>query len=175
MKLFKQTGHFVFILMLAFSGCGYTRKSALPEGVNTIFVETVKNKIDINDVYAYVPGMEIHITNELIKRLNVDGNLRVVQDPSQADVILNTQLNKIEQDGVRFTSLERIEEYRMYFIVSFELVEAKTKRLIFQEGNFSGDSEYFVGDIRSIAREEAAERAAVRLAKNMVDRIVEDW
>ena len=47
--------------------------------------------------------------------------------------------------------------------------------MIWEEPNFSGDAEYFVSKVRSIARGEAAERAASRLARNAVDRIAEDW
>ena len=40
---------------------------------------------------------------------------------------------------------------------------------------FSGDAEYFVSDVRSVGREDASLRAVDRLARNIVDRIVEDW
>ena len=60
-------------------------------------------------------------------------------------------------------------------VVALELVNAKTGEVIWREPSFSGDDEYFVSDVRSIARGEAAQRVIERLAKNVVDRIVEDW
>ncbi len=161
-------------LCLSVSGCGYTQKAALPQGIKTIYVETVKNKIPIENVYAYVPGLEMIITNAVIRRLERDGNLRVVKR-EEADSILQCDLIAFDQEGARFSSLERVEEYRMFLVVAMRLVDAKTDRVIWEEPNFSGDSEYFVSSVKSVAREEAAQRTAERLARNIVDRIVEDW
>jgi len=60
-------------------------------------------------------------------------------------------------------------------VLTLKLVNGETGDIIWEEPNFSGDAEYFVSDVRSIARREASERAITRLARNVVDRIVEDW
>ncbi len=171
---FKWTQLFLALILL-FPGCGYTQKSAIPEGVKTIYVEPVQNKIELSELYAYVPGLEAMINNALTDRFNKDGNLRVVNDPEKADVILSANLTRFEQGGVRFTTLESVQEYRLFVVVSAKLVNAKTKDMIWEEPNFSGDAEYYVSDIRSLARQEAAERAVKRLAVSLVDRVVEDW
>ena len=160
--------------LLAFSGCGYTRKSTLPQGIKTLYVATVKNEIPIERVYAYQPGLEMMITNAIIRRLQRDGNLKVVPE-EQADVVLESALKAFEQEGLRFTSLESIEEYRLFIILSMRLVNRKTGEILWQEPNFTGDAEYFVNTVRSVSREEAAQRAIDRLARNVIDRIVEDW
>lgn len=167
-----------FFLAAAFitisSGCGYTRQAALPEGVKTIYVETVKNKIPVEKIFAYHPGLEMSITNALVKRFRQDGNLQVV-DQEDADAILETDLVLFDQEGLRFTNLESVEEFRLVMTVNFRLREAKSKKIILEENEFTGDAEYFVSEVRSIGREEAANRASERLARNMVDRVVEDW
>jgi hypothetical protein len=155
-------------------GCGYTQKATLPEGVKTIHVETVINKIPIENIYAYQPGLEMSITKAIIRRLITDGNLKVVAR-DEADAILETKLIRFEQEGLRYNSLEAVEEFRLYIVVELRLVNAKTGQVIWEEPNFSGDAEYFVSAIRSIGREEAARRGIERLARNVVDRIVEDW
>ena len=172
----RVKGSFVFFLSALFfvSGCGYTQKAVLPQGVKTIYVETVKNKIPLESVYAYVPGLEMMATNAIIRRLERDGNLRVVKQ-EEADAVLQCDLISFDQEGVRFSSLERVEEYRLFVVVAMKLLDAKTKHVIWEEPNFSGDSEYFVSSVRSVAREEAAQRAVDRLARNVVDRVVEDW
>ena len=166
-----------FLLMLVASvlGCGYTQKSVLPRDIKTIYVDTVKNKISIDTVYAYEPGLEMKITQAIIRRLNQDGNLRVVSNKEQADAVLETDLTKFEQGGLRFSSLESVEEYRMFVVVAARLLDAKNAETIWTEPEFSGDAEYFVSSIRSISRSEAADRAVDRLARNLVDRVVEDW
>ncbi len=163
-------------LFLAFggSGCGYTRQSVLPQGIKTIYVATVKNEIPIERVNVYQPGLEMMITNAVTRRLERDGNLKVVPE-EQADAVLESSLTNFEQEGLRFTSLESVEEYRFFVVLSMKLVNRKTGDIFWQEPNFSGDAEYFVNTVRSISREEAAQRAVERLARNVVDRIVEDW
>lgn len=165
---------FLAAFLIVSSGCGYTRQAALPEGIKTVYVQTVKNKIPVNKIYAYHPGLEMAITNALVKRFRQDGNLQVV-DQDKADAILQTELTLFEQEGLRFTSLESVEEYRLVMTVNFKLVDTRSKKIILEETEFTGDAEYFVSEVRSIAREEAANRASEKLARNMVDRIVEDW
>lgn len=163
-----------FLLTVHFSGCGYTQKTILPKGIQSIYVDTVKNKIPIQNVYVYVPGLEMDITNAVIRKLQIDGNL-VVKTREEADAILEIDLVRFEQEGLRFTSLESVEEFRMFLVVDMILSEASSGKKIWNEESFSGDAEYYVSDVRSVNREEAAKRAVSRLAQNIVDRIVEDW
>lgn len=176
MKLFRFLSLSVMtILIVSSAGCGYTQKTVLPENIKTIYIDTVKNKIPVAETYAYVPGLEMDITNAVIRRLHKDGNLKVVGEREQADAILEMDLVSFEQEGLRFTSLESVEEYRMFVVLSLRLIHGATKNILWEEPNFSGDSEYYVSDVRSINREEASRQAIDRLARNVVDRIVEDW
>ncbi len=174
--MMKPVKYFVTGLLglLLLAGCGYTRHTVLPNNIQTIYVKTVQNAIPIEDVYAYQPGLEIDITNAIIRRLHRDGNLRVVP-MEEADAILESELIGYEQEGLRFSSLEQVEEFRMFIVLRIRLVDARSGDEIWMEPNFSGDAEYFVSEIRNLSREEAAERAIDRLARNVVDRIVEDW
>lgn len=168
---------FFFLLALqlaALPSCGYTQKLVLPRGIKTIHVNTFQNKVPLGEIYAYEPGLEIKITNAIIRRLRQDGNLKVV-DRDQADVVLEGDLIAFDQEGLRFTGLERIEEYRLYVVTTLRLRDRKTKELLWEEPNFSGDASYFVLGPRTVSRGEAAQKAVDRLARNAVDRIVEDW
>lgn len=164
----------VVILLTVVSGCGYTRKSMLPDDIKTIYVETVENKIPPAEIIAYQVGLEMDITNAIIRRFHRDGNLKVTTQDA-ADVLLRTKLIRYEQEGVRFSRLETVQEFRLFIVLSMELINNKTGEVIWAEPNFSGDSEYFVSNVRSINREDAAVKAIDRLAVNVVDRIVEDW
>ena len=161
-----------FILFLP--ACGYTRKTTLPREIKTIHVDTLQNKMSLAHIYAYEPGLEIKITNAIIRRLHRDGNLKVVPR-AKSDVILEGDLTGLEQEGLRFTGLERIEEYRLYVVVVLRLKDAKTNQILWEEPNFSGDASYFVTGPRAVSRAEAVEQAIERLARNIVDRLVEDW
>ena len=164
----------ILFFLLLIQGCGYTHQATLPQNIKTIYVDTVKNKIPTENTYAYQPGLEIDITNAVIKGLQRDGNLKVVPR-EQADAVLQADLIGFEHEGLRFSSLESVEEYRLYIVLNVVLKDNKTQQIIWQESNFSGDAEYVVTPVRSLGRQEAAERAVSRLAKNVVDRIVEDW
>ncbi len=170
----KKVFSLFLLTILSLSGCGYTQKTVLPQDIKTIYVRTVINKVPLEEVFAYHPGLEMAITKAVIRRFNKDGNLRVVPE-DEADAVLEADLIRFEQEGLRFTSLEQVEEFRLFIVLSLRLKNARTKEIIWEEPNFSGDAEYFVSDVRSIGREEAVNRVLERLARNVVDRVVEDW
>ena len=164
----------VLSITLSVAGCGYTNKTVLPRNIQTIYVKTVRNEIPVEAIYAYQPGLEMAITNAIIQRFQVDGILKVVKE-DEADAILDAGMIGFEQEGVRFTRLESVEEYRLFIILNMKLIDGKTDQVIWEEPSFSGDAQYFVTDVDSISREEASQRAIQRLAFNVVDRVVEDW
>ena len=174
MKKMRGWGVWGLVVAVALSGCGYTRKTVLPRNIKTIYVETVKNKLDAEKLYAYQPGLEMDITNAVIQRLQKDGTLKVVKQEN-ADAILKTDLVSLDQEGLRFNSLEGVSQYRLFIVVKLRLVEAKTGTVIWEESNFSGDTEYYVTTVTSFGEQKAAVDAVHRLAYNIADRIVEDW
>jgi len=164
----------VLSITLSLAGCGYTNKTVLPRDLKTIYVKTVRNEIPIEALYAYQPGLEMAITNAIIQRFQVDGILKVVKE-DEADAILDASLIGFEQEGVRFSNLESVEEYRLFIILKMKLIDGKTNEKIWEEPSFSGDAEYFVTDVNAVSREAASQKAIERLAFNVVDRVVEDW
>lgn len=174
MKNIRFAGVWVLVAVMALSGCGYTRKTVLPRNIKTIYVETVKNKLEIEEVFAYQPGLEMDITNAVIRRFQQDGTVKVATQKN-ADAILKTDLLQFEQEGLRFTNLEGVSEYRLFIVVKLRLVDAKTGDLIWEEPNFTGDNEYYVTDVVSIGEQKAAMDAVGQLADNIVDRVVQDW
>lgn len=174
MKSFKRTVGVLAVTAVALSGCGYTQQATLPNNIKTIYVDTVKNRIAIQDVYAYVPGLEMDITNAVIRRFHLDGTLKIVER-EQADAILEMDLIDFEQEGLRFTSLESVEEYRLFTVLDLRLLDGKTGQMLWREPHFVGESEYFVSDVRTISLQEASREAVEDLARNVVDRVAEDW
>jgi len=176
MSFFSGRRFLAFALCLfAAAGCGYTRKNALPENYKSIYVKTVVNKIPIAELIAYKPGLEIDITNAVVRRLQKDGNLTVARSAEEADLVWEADLTHFDQEGLRFSRLETTQELRNYLVLSMRLLEQSTGQVLWEERNFSGDADYFVSQIRDHARDEAADQAVENLARNVVDRIVEDW
>lgn len=170
----KYAGVLFLILALSLSGCGYTRKTILPRNIKTIYVETVKNKLKTDEIFAYQQGLEMDITNAVIRQLHQDGTVKVVEK-DKADSILKIDLIRFEQEGLRFNQLESVQEYRLFIVVKLLLVDARTGDIIWEEPNFTGDTEYYVTDVSSIGRQKAALDVTETLAKNITNRIVEDW
>lgn len=156
------------------SGCSYTQEAKLPSGVKTIAVPTFKNEIPPQEQFAYRPGIEIELTNALIDRFIFDGNLKVVTE-DKADAVLEGSIISYEQEGLRFDRLENVEEYRLFLVVKFKLIDAKTGKVLMEEPNFSGRAEFFVSRNPLSNRRISANTATFDLAKSLVDRIVKEW
>jgi hypothetical protein len=174
MKNMRSVGVWGLVVAMAFSGCGYSRKTVLPRNIKTIYVETVKNKLDVDNLYMYQQGLEMDITNAVIQRLQQDGTLKVVEQ-KKADAILKTDLLALNQEGLRFNSLEGVSQYRLFIVVRIKLVDVKTGDIMWEEPNFSGGTEYYVTNVTSIGSQKASEDAVHTLAYNIADRITEDW
>ena len=164
----------IWLAVFVVSGCGYTTKTTLPQNTKTVYVKTTINDIPISEIYAYQPGLEIAITNAMIRRFHQDGNLKVVEE-KDADAVLESKLISFDQEGLRFSRLENVQEYRLYVVLAIRLIDVKTGNVILEEGGFSGQADYFVSNVRSLGRDEATRRVVDDLAKNVVDRITEDW
>ena len=110
----------------------------------------------------------------MIDRFIFDGNLKVV-DETKADAILEGAIISFEQEGLRFDQLESVEEYRLFLVIKFKLIDQRTKKVLIQEPNFSGRAEFFVNRNPGSNRRIAANSATFDLARSLVDRIVEEW
>lgn len=163
-----------FVALSFLTSCGYTQEAKIPGGIKTIAVRTFKNEIPPKEQFAYRPGLEVELTNALIDRFIFDGNLKVV-DESKAEAILEGAIISFEQEGLRFDRLESVEEYRLFLVIKFKLMDRRTNKVIISEPNFSGRAEFFVNRNPASNRRLAANSATFDLARSLVDRIVEEW
>ncbi|OGX06537.1 MAG: hypothetical protein A3G87_03585 [Omnitrophica bacterium RIFCSPLOWO2_12_FULL_50_11] len=164
----------VLLYLSLLTGCGYTQQVHLPNDIKTIAVPTFADEIPPQSRFAYRPGLEIELTNAVIDRFIFDGNLKVV-DESEADAILKGAVLAYEQEGLRFDDLESVEEYRLFLVVRFELMDQKTGEALITENYFSGQSDFFTSRTPASVRRVAANDAVTDLARNIVNRIVEAW
>ena len=162
------------IFSCLFSGCGYTQRVVLPNNIRTIAVPTFEDQIPPKDRFAYRQGLEIELTNALRNRFIFDGNLKLV-DEKDADAVLKGAIIGYQQEGVRFDTLESVEEYRLYLVVKFDLIDQRTGEIILKESNFSGQTEFFTSRNPTSTRTSAASSSVEDLARNIVNRIIEEW
>lgn len=164
----------VLVAFCFLSSCGYTHQVQLPSGIKTIAVPTFKNEIPPKEQFAYRPGLEIELTSAIIDRFLFDGNLKVVEE-SKADAVLEGAIISYAQEGLRFDRLESVEEYRLFLVVRFKLVDRRTNKVIMEEPNFSGRAEFFVSRSPAAVRRTSANSAVFDIARRLVDRIIEEW
>jgi outer membrane lipopolysaccharide assembly protein LptE/RlpB len=176
MKTVSECGKqfFLCLCVVFLASCGYTQQVKLPNDIKTIAVPTFQDEIPPDQRYAYRPGLEVELTNAIIDRLIFDGNLKVV-DETKADAILSGNIIAYQQEGLRFDDRESVEEYRLFLVVNFELIDQRNKEVLLEEPNFSGRAEFFTSRSPAGVRRTAANDAVTDLARSLVDRIVEGW
>lgn len=159
------------------SGCGYTTKTVLPANVKTIHVDIFKNSIDITkevsakDKYeVYRPNLEVDLRDAIIKRIFLDGNLKI-SDKDSADTYLEGEITQYRKDPLRYQD-EVVEEYRISLICDIRLIDAKTSEVLLQEENITGDTTYFTTGSLVKTETEALSDAMSDLARRIINRAV---
>ena len=170
------------VLCAAFlNGCGSTSKTLLPDHVQTVHVEQVKNAIDITaevtnreSFKVYRPGLEVDLRNALIDRFIFDGHLKIAPAES-ADSILQTELLSFKRDPLRYNADDSIQEFRITISAAVQFVDAKSGKVIYEVSGVSGDSAYFLSGPQSKSEDEAVITALDDLARHVVENVLEVW
>jgi len=169
----------VMVSMSSLAGCGYTTASALPERLKTIYVEPFKNKINYTSVTGrrnvYFPLLEVKVKDAVIDRFLFDGNLRPVDNPDSADLILKGALVEYQRNSLRYTDNDDVQEYRVQIVMKLELRDVQEDTVMWSYGRFIGEATYFVTGSQATTEDAAVEDAKVDLAKRIVERTIEDW
>lgn len=161
-------------LVLCSVGCGYTNRATLPNNIRTIAIPPFANVIPPEDIFTYERGLEIDITQAVIDRILFDGNLKV-RKLETADSRLEGKVVQYFQEPTGYTQLDSVSEYRLFLVCDLKLIDQRTEEVIWHEPSFSGKAEYFVTGSATKPERDAVQDVIKDLAKNIVDRIVEDW
>ena len=143
-------------------------------------VPPVKNGIDLSSEISdktpfrvYRPGLEVELTNAIIKRFIVDGQLKVTSD-EKADATLQATLVDYRRDALRYSEGDDVQEYRLNITVDASLVQKSDGKVVWHE-RLTGDTTFFLSGARSISEDAASARAVEDLARRVVEKIVEYW
>ena len=166
----------VFAVMMAFSagGCGYTQNVKMPNDIKKLAVPTFTNTIKARQIFTYEAGLEVKITNAIRDRILFDGNVKLTE-PDQADAVLIGKLIRFEQEPIGYNSLEQVDRYRLYIATDLTLKDLRTNQIIWNEPNFVGEIIYANGGSSGISQAEATNQIITKLARDIIDRMVEDW
>jgi outer membrane lipopolysaccharide assembly protein LptE/RlpB len=171
----------MLFMTLALTGCGYTTRSMISNKYRTIYIAPFLNKIDItrdtdtaNKYKLYRPKLETDVTRKVVDKYLFDGNLRPVNSET-ADLILKGEVVDFRKDPLRYTESDEVKEYRVSISVNITLWDQKEQKMLWQEGNFTGDNTYFTQGALSKSEATAVNDAINDLARRIVERTVEQW
>lgn len=169
-------------VMCMLSGCGYTTQSLLPSDFKSIYVDNFKNSInvsaeqsDIRMYRGYRPGMEVNLTKAVRDKFLFDGNLKIANSDTDADIVLRSELIDYRREPLIYDVHMNIQQYRIKLIINMRLENAKTGKTIWEEKGFAGETDYATQGIYSKSEESAIQDATADLARRIVERTIEAW
>lgn len=161
----------VLLALSSLAGCGtYRLGTTLPSDLRSIFVPTFKNTTS-------EPGIETGITNAVISRFQVDGNLKTASR-EEADTVLEGEIIGWDRRVMGYGGQddEEVEEYRLYITVRIKFINLRTGKVLLPPRIVKGKTDFYIDTESLPAAEEAARPDAYRdLAKKIVDAVVSFW
>ncbi len=163
------------------AACGYTTRSLITNQFKTIYVQPFVNKVDItNEAYQenryriYRPTLESDVTQAVINRYLLDGNLRPAKQ-EDADLVLKGELVEFRRDPLSYSDSDTVTEYRLNIVVNLTLLDKKENKTLWSENNFTGDTTYFTTGANAKTEDTAINDALTDLGRRIVERTVEQW
>ncbi len=150
-------------------GCGYhvVRHRDASGEQRRVAIETLRN--DSNE-----PGLEFMVTDALLREFLKRGALRIVNDPSAADVIVGGSVRPIQTVGRSFSSVVLALEYRITLDLDMTVTRRDGDRLLVPDEAMR-DSELYLAsadvEVTRKNREEALRRLADVLAARIHDTV----
>ena len=163
------------LLALALEGCGYalvgTGRGILPEGTNSVFVESF-----VNDTPRV--GLEQRLTDAVLRELAGRARLSPVSDRTAADVEISGRILSYQVNPVRFDDQGRALEYEIAVVARVRLTDRKTEKALFENPSFLFRQPYPVAATSAsyVDIENAAIEAMARpFARSLVSTILEGF
>lgn len=160
---------------VALEGCGYalvgTGRGILPEGTNSVFVESF-----VNDTPRV--GLEQRLTEAVLRELAGRARLSPVSDRSTADVEISGRILSYQVNPVRFDDQGRALEYEIAVVARVRLTDRKTEKALFENPSFLFRQPYPVAATSAsyVDIENAAIEAMARpFARSLVSTILEGF
>jgi len=178
----KRYIYVLLVLLLSIGGCGYGLGLGgfyLPH-IKTIYVETFDNR-------TYEANIEITISDDIRILFNENGTLKVVNSKEEADCLLQGEIVEYIRQPARYSSEDTkiITEYKLVLVTNLKLTDLVKKRTLWTERNFFGYCYYgYTGSSPQVGTQthvyansetEAFPFAAADLARNIINRTIENW
>ncbi len=142
------------------SGCGYTfATTPLAEKYTTIAVPAFKNA-------TFEEDLQIRFNNILVRKLEADGRLRVVNDPATADLVLSGALTAYNPHAISLIKNDDISQYKITIVAAASLEDVRTGEIVWRDEEVRGFDFYQTQGGRT--RQEAIDDALEQLAERII-------
>ncbi len=169
----------VILCFLVVAGCGYTTRGFVYDKENTIYVNPVVNKSSItsgkraySSYNVYPILLEKRLTNAIIDKFNIDGNLRVSDDKSSS-LNLQCEIRNYNKEPLRYTDNDNVTEQRLRLYTHCILSSKDGK--VLKERDIVGDTTYFLSGKLAKTEPTAQVDLVDDTARRIIEMVVEEW
>lgn len=158
------------VALLLLAGCmGYRLGGGSPEGIETVAMAPVLNR-------TTEPAIELQVTRAMRERIQFDGRMKLVNDPENADAVMEISLTGYRASPIAYQSELRTtpDIYRLRVTGTAKLRSTKTGETIATSSTYGEATFNFQDDLTSSKRD-ALPGAAAEIAKFMLDDLIEQW
>ena len=151
-------------LLLIIYGCGYLPATSPASGGETS-AQRIVIPVFLNDTFE--PALEGKVTRMVKQEFLTHGDFRIVQDPTQAHLILEGRITSFGLTPLSFNPQYRVAEYRISISMEVKLLGAQDKKVLWQQGGLEASAEFVVSpdpgvsrSVQDLAIDEASKRIA---------------
>ena len=168
----------IFLCFLILGGCGYTTRGFVYKE-KTVYIKPVVNKVNItserraySSYNTYPILVEKRLTNSLVNKFNIDGNLKVVGTKDNS-LSLQCEIRNYDKEALRYADNDSVTEQRLRLYVHCNLYDEDGTLL--KEKDVVGDTTYFLSG-RLAKTESSAQTDVINdAARRIVEAVVEEW
>jgi outer membrane lipopolysaccharide assembly protein LptE/RlpB len=156
---------------VALGGCGYSLRTSLPPGIQSIHVPVLENR-------TQEPGIEDFITQALTQAVVQSGRVRIARNAQDADAVLEGAVVEYRLNAISFDRSANVTFYRLIIGLSLVFKDLKQNQILWKQDRIEERADFQVaGQVtQTLAREEAAvQRAAVDVARAIVSFALEGF
>lgn len=152
------------VVPLGLAGCGYSLRTSLPAGIQSIHVPVLVNQTS-------EPGIEDFITQALTQAVVQSSRVRIAANAREADASLEGSIVEYRLAALSFDRSANVTSYRLIIGLALTFRDLKQNRVIWKQDRIEERADFLVaGQVtQTLAREEdAVQRAAVDVARAIV-------
>ncbi|HAS16970.1 MAG TPA: hypothetical protein DCR39_03555 [Nitrospiraceae bacterium] len=163
---------FILLLTLSLSACGYQlagRGGHIPDEIKSVAIPVFENK-------TMEPVVEEEFTPMIIREFIKDSRIKVV-DRTEADIVLNGNVNSYKESPLSFDQNQEVLEYRITVTTHLKITRQKINNIIWEK-DIIKSSEYKVSSNVMTTRTSkllALKEIAKNLSEEVTDRVLWGW